>query len=308
MSAPYDYEFINNYTSHYSPSTVHCTNNNLTFYFRRYLLEKTLNVFKWTLPESWNKDYFRYVLYLMGYITIVNTDKFGVIPQLSGLRGYNVFYAPTHAIITNPLISGILEPEIDVDCTVIKLTPDYCGIGDILSYYSDMMALTAEAGGMNIVNSKLAFIVGARNKAMAESMKKMYDMIQAGNPLVVYDSKYSPEDNKTLIEFYSQNLKENFIAPDILLTLKKLENEFASKIGLANVNSEKKERLTNEEVEANRDETYTISDGWLESLKDGCKKANKMFGINISVERRYNRDGNRYNVNSGFVQSEPNLI
>lgn len=308
MGAPYDYEFINDYTAHYSPSTVHCTNNNLTFYFRRYLLEKTLNVFKWTLPESWNKDYFRYVLYLMGYITIVNTDKFGVIPQLSGLRGYNVFYAPTHAIITNPLISGILEPEIDVDCTVIKLTPDYCGIGDILSYYSDMMALTAEAGGMNIVNSKLAFVVCARNKAMAESMKKMYDMIQAGNPLVVCDSKYSPEDNKTMIEFYSQNLKENFIAPDILLTLKKLENEFASKIGLANVNSEKKERLTNEEVEANRDETYTISDGWLDSLKDGCKKANKMFGINISVERRYNRDGNRYPVDSGTVQSESNVI
>ena len=299
MWGPYSYDFINAYNSQYEPSTVHCSNTNLTYYFKRYLLEKTFSVFKWTLPENWNKDYFRFVLYLMGYITIVNTDRFGVIPQLSGLRGYNVFYAPTHAIITNPLISGILEPEIDSQCVVIKLTPDYCGIGDLISYYADMMSLTAEMAGMNVVNSKLAFIVGARNKAMAESMKKMYDQIQSGNPLVVYDSKYSPEDNKTLIEFYSQNLKENFIAPDALLTLKKLENEFAMKIGLANVNSEKKERLTNEEVQANRDETYCIADSWLESLKEGCAKANSMFGLQLSVDWRF--DHARNNVDLGVV-------
>ena len=299
MQGPYSYDFINAYNASFDPSTVHCSNTNLTYYFKRYLLQKVFSVFKWDLPESWNKDYFRYVLYLMGYITIVETDTFGVIPQLSGLRGYNVFYAPTHAIITNPLISGILEPQIDVQCTVIKLTPDYMGVGDLISYYADMMALTAEAAGMNVVNSKLAFIIAARNKAMAESMKKMYDQIQSGNPLVVFDSKYAPEDDKTLIEFYTQNLRENFIAPDALLTMKKLENEFATKIGLANVNSEKKERLTNEEVEANRDETYCIAEDWLESLKKGCDKANKMFDLKLSVDWRFpHEQSNNFNNRS----------
>lgn len=298
---PYSYQEINLVSGSYAPSTVHCANNNLTFFFRRYLLEKTYAVFKWDLPDWWNPDYFKYVLYMNGYITIVNTDKFGVIPQLSGLRGYNVFYAPTHAIITNPLISGILEPIIDEECTVIKLTPDYMGIGDLISYYADMMALCAEAGGMNVVNSKLAYIIGAKNKAMAEAMKKMYDQVQAGNPLVVYDSKYSPEDGENMIEFYSQNLRENFIAPDILLTLKKIENEFACKIGLANVNSEKKERLTNDEVNANRDETYAIAETWLESLKIGCEKANKMFNIQMSVDWRFDHNAKSNVVNTGSI-------
>ena len=301
MTGTYDYEFINSYVSQIAPSTVHCHNNALTGYFMKYLLQKAMNVFKWNLPEEWNKDYFKYVLYMMGYIAIVNTDKFGVIPQLAGLRGYNVFYAPTHAIITNPLMTGILEPEIDTDCTVIKLTPTYTGIYDIVSYYADMMALTAEAAGMNVVNSKLAFIAGAKTKTMAEAMKKMYDMIQAGNPLVIYDSKYSPDDiNKQMIEFYSQNLKENFIAPDIWLTFKKIENDFATQIGLANVNSEKKERLTNEEIEANRDETYCLADGWLVSLKEGCKKANEMFNLNLSVDWRFNNVTSN-NVNFGAI-------
>lgn len=298
---PYSYQQINLLSGSYDPSTVHCNNASLTFFFKRYLLEKTYSVFKWQLPKWWNKDYFRFVLYMSGYIAVVNTDKFGVIPQIAGLRGYNVFYAPTHAIITNPLISGILEPVIDEQCVVIKLTDDYMGIGDMISYYADLMALCGEAAGMNVVNSKLAFMIGAKNKAMAESMKKMYDQVQAGNPLVVYDAKYSPEDNKDMIEFYSQNLKENFIAPDILLTLKKIENEFASKIGLANVNSEKKERLTNDEVNANRDETYSIAELWLESLKDGCEKVNNMFGLEMSVDWRFNHDGDGYNVDSGSL-------
>ena len=297
---PYNYEQINLYNGSYEPSTVHCTNNRLTFYFRRYLLQKVYSVFKWDLPETWNKDYFRYVLYMAGYITIVNTDAFGVIPQMSGLRGYNVFYAPTHAIITNPLINGILEPEIDTQCTVIKLTPDYMGIGDMVSYYADLMALCGEAAGMNVINSKLAYIVAAKNKAMAESMKKMYDQIQAGNPLVVYDAKYSPEDQKQIIEFYSQDLRSNFIAPDILLTLKKIENDFACKIGLQNVNSEKKERLTNEEVQANREETYSLPEVWMENLKDGCRKAEKMFGIKMSVDWRFDHDASNI-VNPGTV-------
>lgn len=300
MIGPYSYDFINSYNAQIEPSTVHCNNTNLTWFFKRYLLDKTFSVFKWKLPKAWNKDYFLYVLYCMGYITIVNTDKFGVIPQLSGLRGYNVFYAPTHAIITNPLISGILEPEIDSQCVVIKLTHDYLGIGDLISYYADMMALTAEAAGMNIVNSKLAYVFGAKNKAMAEAIKKLYDMVQAGNPMVVYDSKYDPGENKNLLEFYSQNLKENFIAPDALLVLKKLENEFASKIGLSNVNSEKKERLTNEEIEANRDETYSIAEGWLDNLKTGCDKANSMFGLNMSVDWRFKHESSD-SVNSGLV-------
>lgn len=305
MSAPYSYEFINTVNGSYEPSTVHCRNTNLVYFYKRYLLEKAFSVFKWTLPKTWNKDYFRYVLYLAGYITIVNTDSFGVIPQMSGLRGYNVFYAPTHAIITNPLINGIVEPEIGSQCVVIKLTPDYCGIGDLISYYADMMALASEAAGMNLINSKLAYIAGARTKTMAEALKKMFDQIQAGNPAAVYDSKYNPAegDNKPLFDFFSQNLKENFIAPDVMLTVKKLENEFATKIGLANVNSEKKERLTNEEVEANRDETYCLAEMWMESIKQGIDEAKAMFGLtDFSVDWRF--DHERHNVDSGTVSGE----
>ena len=303
MSAPYSYEFINTYNGMIDPSTVHCHNTNLTWFFKRYLLERAFSVFKWELPDTWSKDYFRYVLYMMGYIVIVNTDRFGVIPQIAGLRGYNVFYQPTHAIVVNPLINGILEPEIDSQCTVIKLTPDYMGIGDLISYYADLMALAGEASGMNLINSKLAYLLGAHSKAMAEAMTKLFDMVQSGNPMVVYDKEYAKEDNAPILEFFSQNLKENFIAPDIMLSIRKLENEFDSKIGLANVNSEKKERLTNDEIQANRDETYSLAEIWMESVQEGIAKAKTMFGRDLdkfSVDWRF-KNNERNNVDIGTV-------
>lgn len=304
MSAPYSYEFISTYNGMIEPSTVHCKNTGLVWYFKRYLLQRAFSVFKWTLPETWSMDYFRYVLYMMGYIIIANTDSFGVIPLIGGLRGYNVFYQPTHAVITNPLINGILEPEIDSQCVVIKLTPDYMGISDLISYYADLMALAGEAAGMNLENSKLAYIIGAKNKTMAESMKKLYDMVQAGNPMVVYDKQYAPEDKNPLLDFFSQDLQKNFIAPDIMLSIRKLENEFDSKIGMANVNSEKKERLTNDEIQANRDETYSLAEIWMESVKDGIRKAQNMFGSvldDFNVEWRFNHGTNDI-IGSGPVE------
>ena len=140
---PYNYEMINLFNSSYSPSTIHTKNTQLFMFFKKYLLEKVMSEFEFKLHKTWDKNYFLYSLFLKGYLTVVNTNKFGVICQHCGLRGYNIYYNPTHAIITNPLLTGILEPKIGVQCSIIKLQPDYSGISDIVNNYADNMAMTA---------------------------------------------------------------------------------------------------------------------------------------------------------------------
>lgn len=44
---PYDYEFINKYNAAVSPSTVHVKNTGLARFFKRYLLQEAMSVFKW---------------------------------------------------------------------------------------------------------------------------------------------------------------------------------------------------------------------------------------------------------------------
>lgn len=287
---PVGYGDINLYNASISPSTVHVKNVSLQRYFRKYLFEKAISVFKWTLPEEWDEDYFKYVLYGYGYIAILNTQTFGTICQGGALGGYNLYYKPSYIMVTNPLLKETITAKIGSECAVIKLQPDYSGIMDIVGYYADMLALSSEAVGMNMVNVKNATIFGAKNKAQAESFKKMYDDMSGGSPAIVIDKALLDDNGQPVWFPFTQNMKEQYISSEILVDMRKIENQFATEIGIPNSNTEKRERLITEEVEANNVETSTRCELWLESLKKGIKQANDMFGLSLAVDWRVKPD------------------
>lgn len=285
--APYYYNYINAETSQVTPSTVHVKDSGLCRYFTKYLLQKAMSVFEWDLPETWNKDYFLYVLYCWGYVAVVNTDKFGVIPQGCGLKGYDVFYAPTHAVIANPLLSGILEPRIGTQCELLKLQPDFSGILDLVGHYAEQMALASQSVSVNLLNSKLSYVFTAKTKALAESLKKMYDQIASGEPAVVIDSRLkNAADGEETWKSFEQNVGGNYIVTNLLADLRKIEAMFDTEIGIPNANTDKRERLIQDEVNANNIETYSKCAMWLENLQDACKRVNDMFGLSIAVRWR----------------------
>lgn len=286
MGAPFYFDYQNLINSEISPSTVHCQNTNLRRYFVKYLLQKVLSVFKFELPKTWSWNYFLYTLFCNGFVAIVETNRYGVIPQQCTLYGYDIFYQPTNAIISNPLLTGILEPRIGTQCTLVKLQPDYGNIMDLVTYYADMLALCSEAAGMNLVNSKLAYVFGATDKRSAESMKSMYDKIASGEPAVVVDKNLLTEDGKPTWQMFSQDVGANYILSNVLSDMRKIEAMFATEVGIPNANTDKRERLISDEVNANNAETATRCEMWLDSIKDGFEKANAMFGLNLSVEWR----------------------
>ncbi len=287
---PIYYDYQNVIDSVLQPSTIHIHNTALARYFKRYLLIKAISVFKWKIPDSWDYDYFIYVLFCMGHIAVVNTDKYGAIPQHCTLSGYGIFYQPTTAIITNPLLKGITRARIGVQTELIKLNLDYCGILDIVNYYGDLMALAAESAGINLLNCKLAYLFAAGNKAAAETIKKIFDKVASGEPVAVYDKSLLDEDGKLNLQFFNQNLKNTYIAGDVLTDLRKIEREFLTTIGIPNANTEKKERLISDEVNSNDTETKSLCSQWLETMQDGCWRVNKMFNLNLSVEFRFNSE------------------
>lgn len=284
------YDEINALTIQQSPSTVHVTNTGLSRFFQRYLLQKAISVFEWKMPKTWAKNYFLYSLYCFGFLAVFNTDKFGAIPQACGLRGYNVMYQPTHAVITNALLTGIIEPKIDSQCVLFRLMPDYGGIWDMVSFYADMMALCAEAAGVNALNSKLSYVFAAGNKAAAESCKKMYDRVASGEPMVVVDKDLFGTDGKPMWAAFEQNVGQNYIIDRLLADLRKWELQFMTAIGIKNANTDKKERLITAEVEANEQETQCLAELWLEELQQCCEKTRAMFGIEISVDWRKGKE------------------
>jgi len=285
-NAPFDYNYVNTDYATITPSTIHVQNSMLTAFFRKYLLQKALSIFKWEIPDHWAKDYFLYTLFCYGYLAIFNTNKYGVIPQQCGLMGYDIFYRPKNAVITNPLLTGILQPQIDKECIVLKLQPDYGSIMDLVNYYAGMMALSSETAETNLINSKLAYVAFVDNKQEAESFKKMYDDIISGEPAVVVDKRNKTQKDAKNWEMFTQNIGQNYIVSDILSDMKKWTQMFLTEIGIGNANTDKKERLITAEVESNNEETVTMAELWLEQLQESCKKANNMFNINLAVDWR----------------------
>lgn len=288
--APFYYDYINARNGIVSPSTIHVKNTGLQMYFQRYLLKKALSVYEWKIPKQWAKNYFLYVLYTWGFIAVVNTDRYGVIPQAAALRGYDVMYQPTNAMIANPLLTGILEPRIGTQCTIIKLQPDYCGVMDRINFYADMLALSAEAAAVNLLNSKLAYVFAASGKTASESFKKLYDNIASGEPASVVDKSLFNEDGSPNWMIFNQNIKETYIAGDVLEDMRKWEMAFDTDFGIPNANTEKKERLTTDEVNIKAVEVKTWGELALEELQDGVERTRKMFGLSpeqLSVDWRF---------------------
>lgn len=287
ISAPYFYDNVNAYNATFSPSTVHVKNTGLAQFFKRYLLQDAMTPFEWTAPESWDMSYFLYCLYIIGFIGIIDTDKFGVIPQHGTLSGYNVFYRPADFIVTNPIFGAkTYNLRIGRDCTIIKLEPDYLGLYDIVDYYGDLMALAAETAGVNLLNSKLSFVFAADNKAAAESYKKLYDNFASGEPASIADKNLFDDMGNLRVQLFLQNVGQNFIADKVLTVLRDIRTMFLTEIGIPNANTQKKERLIKDEVNANNFETRSKCALWLTELQKSCKEASDMFNIDLSVDWR----------------------
>lgn len=288
MSDNYSYDFINRYNSHFSPSTVHCKNTALVNYFCRYLVQKVISVFKFNnIPEEWALNYFEYVLICRGYVGILKTDRYGVIPQECGLGGFNIFYQPRFITVANPLLPGIKQPEIGTECEVIKMQPDYGSIMDLVCTYADLMALCLETAGINLLNSKLSYVFAAGNKTQAESFKKLYDKLASGEPAAFIDKNLFNEDGSRNWDVFFQNLKQNYVASDILNDMKTLEDQFNTAVGIPNANTQKRERLITDEVNANNYDTESKITLWLETMNRDMQRVNAMFDLDLSAEYRF---------------------
>lgn len=285
---PVTYDYRDVYNNMFEPSTVHVKQTGLSRFFQRYLIQKILSVFEWKgIPETWAKDYFFYTLFVFGFVSIINTDKYGIIPQHCTLTGRDVFYRPTHAVIANPLIKGNPRPRIGKECALVRMQPDYGGAWDIVAYYADQMALCSETLATNLINSKLSYVFAADSQTTADSFKKLYDQVASGEPAIFADRKLFDDEGKPRWDVFAQNLKQNYIASDLLLDMARIENRFDTDIGITNVNITKQSGVSNGEIQANNNATKSKAELWLETMQDGLKIANRLFNLNISVDLRF---------------------
>lgn len=279
----YDFEAINLYNGTRSPSGE-VKYDLTTAYFWRSLYQRALSNFVFDLPESWNKGYFKNILFGLGYIGIVKTAQFGIIPQLCTLTGYGLYLQPTTLLVAQPLVN--FEGTIGKNCEVIKLSPDYSGILDIIDHYADKLSTCWTSVNVSLVNSRAGLIALPKNKNAAEAIKYIAERLSAGETLVCGDKilKEDIEGNEPIATYFSDPAK-NYITDKLLSDFTTILNSFDREIGIP-VIDEKKERRIQSEVSAIISDSGTRIDTWKESLDDSIKRVNDLFGLDISYKVR----------------------
>ena len=261
------------------------------FYYERMLLRKAISIYEIDgLPENWDKDYILTKIMRNGFICITDTPA-GVLPLECGVSGVNVFNHPTTCNIANPVI-GSFSRTIDEDCALVKLQYSYAGINDILSHYATQLSDCDSSIAVNLMNSKVTFIGMVGSKNQAQTMKAMYDQITEGKPAVfVRGDQINPDS------IFYNHVKENFVADNIQMIKRRIMSEFLTEIGVNNANTDKRERLTDDEVQANDAEIQLNSSYWLDEMQSGFDRANALYNLNIKI-----RVKNVYNTESEDIK------
>lgn len=276
--------------------------NSSAMYYRQRLLQMILARFEFTnIPDKWDKNYMLLTLFLEGHICVTDTEA-GILPLACGLTGIGIFNQPTEALIANPVL-GNFSRVIGEDCEIIRIKYDYMGVNRLLDRYSVLLAMCDSSISVNLMNTKVAWIFGASSKAQANTIKKLYDEISMGNPAV-----FTSEQNSALIKenLYSMPVKQQFIADDVQLLKRKIINEFLTEIGINNTNLEKRERLTDDEVNANNEEVLANIKHWYDNIKEGIERVNNRFNLNITCNIvSYDNDGSKVEEGENNEPTEP---
>lgn len=306
MYTPLNYKEINVRAGTYFPSMQKSFNNQVFIFWERALFQRACSVLEFTVPENWDgkvKDFLLYCLFKFGYVCISKNDTYGQFFQPCTLNGYNFYYQPTNAKISNPELQ--VDLKIGTECELLKLTPDYMGIWDIIAYYAEKLAVLDNAINISLINNKFSWFLGVRNKQAGEAVKKMLDKINRGEPAVVYDQKLmnDPTDKTEPWQFLERkDLKSSYLTTEQLQDFQTILNNFDSEIGIPTIPYQKKERMVTSEAESKMIDATSRSIIWFETLNSSIKSIKELYpDIILTVKLRYKEEG------AGIGNSENNI-
>lgn len=273
-------------------------------YWQRSLFQRCKALFKFSgLPEGapkqiqWDMDAFLYGLFRSGFLTVFDTKTYGLVVQPGTPTGVGLQYEPTGVQITSPYFNFTRPLEIGRECELIKLTPDFTGIWDLIDKYADELRLNDISIRQSEVNARFAYAMAATDDKTAKTLKAVKEQLENGEPAIVYDAKlnrnFGTESEETPWMQFDRNLKNNFILPELLQARRTILTDFYRELGVESTN-DKRERQNVMETAANQAEVFNRRQVWELSLQASLDRVNRMFGTNITFE---------YNMPKGVTQN-----
>lgn len=251
--------------------------NNATyidFFNRLQLLATTL--YEWEgMPPLINLRFLEKTLFQFGRAVFHRDPKYGfMVSKVNPSGQFNYYDEPIRYMAWGIGYQRQMTPEEGV---LIRNNPIMEPTQSTMQLFAHRLYEVERSLDVNIKGQKFPVLVKL-NQANELSMKNIYSKYDGNHPVIYVDKSVDLNAMEVL------NTGSPFVADKLMVYKHDIWNEAMSFLGIANANTDKKERLITSEVSANDQLIQLAAESMLATRREAADAINTMFGLNVSVK------------------------
>lgn len=258
-------------------------NRTYTDYFYRLMLIAR-SLFKWEgLPNGIDEKWIEKYLFYEGTCVFYKDPNLGYMVTKWSTQGtLNAYDEPTtirpYATNTMELNNGELLDNNE-NCVIIRNNDDMIPTFPTIQLYSADLTNIKRTIDTNISVQKTPTVVTCTDKQKL-TFKQAIKQRDENEPVIYGDKNIDINSINVL------NTSAPIVFDKLQIQKNNIWNECMTFLGINNANTDKRERLVDDEVQANNQLIKANEDVMLKAREKACELINNMFGLNISVKRR----------------------
>jgi hypothetical protein len=251
-------------------------------YYNR-LRDYALSLFEWSgLPESINERFLEIKMLEEGRVVFFEDNNLGylALPVMYG-QMLNVYQEPTvyHAVTTG------YNKELTPDSAVIIWNNlSRTSFLNTIRNYALRLYQVERTMDVNINSQKTPVLILAE-ESQRLTLKNAYKQYDGNEPFI-----FGNKSGFDLDAFQVLKTDAPFVTDKLMTYKHNLWNEAMTFLGIGNAKQDKKERLVSEEVKSNDEQIFSSREVMLIARRQACEQINKMFGLNVSVDFKLNKE------------------
>jgi hypothetical protein len=258
--------------------------NNETYlmYYNR-LRDYALSLFEWTgLPESINERFLEIKMLEEGRVVFFEDKKLGflALPVMYG-QMLNVYQEPTHYTAITTGYQKQLTPE---NAVIIWNNLSRTSFLSTIRAYASRLYQVERTMDVNIQAQKTPVLILA-DESQRLTLQNAYMQYDGNEPFIFGNKSGFDTDS-----FQVLKTDAPFVSDKLMTYKHNLWNEAMTFLGIGNAKQDKKERLVADEVAANDEQIFSSREVMLVARQQACEQINKMFGLNVSVDFKLNKE------------------
>lgn len=253
--------------------------NDLTFrtIYNKYRLI-AMNAFEWKgLPDGIEARHIERELFMNGKAIFFRDPAMGFMClRCVDERGINVYGEPLYYRAQG---FGYNQRFSADDCVIIENNINREATDPFIMFYTNKLTEAERTMDVNVKANKTPVVFACDDNDIL-SFKAIFQQVDGNVPAIYADKRM----NLDAIGVFDTKVK--FLCNELMDYKKSVENELLTFLGINNIAQDKKERLITDEAESNDQLIESFADLQLEARKRACEEINKMYGLNVSVDKR----------------------